>query len=331
MIYQLVKVQYPIIAHTPCYTNRKIRILRKKIRLNSMSSSESRSAMSPSFEFDTTRENTEDIVHQSHSSFPASRSSNASFVQKAFMHIRRYNSLIGALLSFGLFTAISLSAYRSRDSLSSFIVYFWLIVSMILSLFIGMRLMWRFMDRTNCLASISSDPNGAMICTVEVCIANETVLTVRSWWPLNMSRGDIEKHGVRVAMSSAQRWIGENSNPGGKMTRVRFTEETAAALCDLYTCNSVVSWEGCGSGHNQCSVCLDDIETGCVEMKKCGHTFHSQCLTSWFSQSSRLVCPMCRTDHHSTVPQSVYMDHIIKENPVVSILSISLEEGTLST
>ena len=141
-----------------------------------------------------------------------------------------------------------------------------------------------------------------------------------------MSRGDVEKHGVRVAMSSANRWISDNSNPGGKITRVRFTEQAAVDLCNDYTCSSIE--HGCD---HQCSVCLEDIEAGGVEMKKCGHMFHSECLSSWFAQSSKLVCPMCRTDHHSLVPQSVYMQHIMKENPTVSVLSVSLEEGTLST
>ena len=240
--------------------------------------------------------------------------------------LRRYRTLIGGLLSLGLFTVICISAYKSRTSPISGIAHFWLFIAMSLTLFGGVRLIWQFIDQVRRGYLFTVDSNAAIICTVEVCIANETVLTVRSWWPMHMSRRDVEKHGVRVAMSSANRWISENSNPGGKITRVRFTEQTAVELCNNYTCSSIE--HGCG---NQCSVCLEDVEAGCVEMKKCGHIFHSECLSSWFAQSSKLVCPMCRTDHHSLVPQSIYMQHVIKENPTVSVLSVSLEEGTLCT
>jgi len=240
----------------------------------------------------------------------------------ALLIYKRYKTLIAGILSFALFMVITASAYKARSGTISGIAYFWLFVAMSVTLLGGVRLTWRFVDQVR----RGSDSNAAVICTVEVCIANETVLTVRSWWPLHMSRADVEKHGVRVAMSSANRWISENSNPGGKITRVRFTEQTAIELCNDYTCASIN--QGCD---HQCSVCLEDIETGCVEMKKCGHIFHSECLSSWFAQSSKLVCPMCRTDHHSLVPQSVYMQNVIKENPTVSVLSVSLEEGTLST
>ena len=245
----------------------------------------------------------------------------------AFAFFERYKTLFGGLLSFTLFMITTLTAYRSRTYTFSGIAYFWLFVAMSLTLFGGVRLTWRFVDQVRRGYMTTIESNSAVICTVEVCIASETVLTVRSWWPLHMSRADVEKHGVRVAMSSANRWISENSIPGGKITRVRFTEQTAIDLCNQYTCASIDA----GCGEHQCSVCLEDIESSCVGMKKCGHVFHSECLSAWFAQSSKLVCPICRTDHHSLVPQSVYMQNVIKENPTVSVLSLSLEEGTLST
>lgn len=175
---------------------------------------------------------------------------------------------------------------------------------------------------------IFEDSNEAMICAVEVCINNETVLTVRSWWPLRMTNADVEKHGVRVAMSSAQRWLGENSLPGGKISRVRFDPEIASGLCSEYLCHA--SGAACGDEHH-CSVCLDDLEAGSsVSMKKCGHSFHVDCLSLWFSQSSRLVCPMCRSDHYALVPPTVISKHTVKEEPSVSVLSVSIDQGTLA-
>lgn len=291
-----------------------------------MAISEQQSVLGPSESHGTTTGSQSSETDLNSVRIPLSSSHQISWTQMTYLYIRRNIALLGALISFLLFMLLSLTAYRSRRSINSGIAYFWLGIAMSLLLVGCVRCMWLFVDELRRGYLSAADSNSAIICTVEVCIANETVLTVRSWWPLTMSRSDVEKHGVRVAKSSANRWIAENSVPGGKITRVRFTEDTAIELCNEYTCKSIQG--GCGS---QCSVCLEDAEAGCVEMKKCGHVFHSECLSSWFAQSCKLVCPMCRTDHHSLVPQSLYMHNLIQDTPAVSVLSVSLEEGSLST
>ena len=291
-----------------------------------MAISEHQSVLEQSEPQEITRGNQTTEMDLNSDRIPLSSSHPISWAQITYLYVRRNIALFGALISFLLFMLLCFSAYRSRRSINSGIAYFWLGIAMSLLLVACVRCMWLFVDELRRGFLSGADSNSAMICTVEVCIANETVLTVRSWWPLKMTRSDVEKHGVRVAKSSANRWIAENSVPGGKITRVRFTEHTATEFCNEYTCKSISG--GCGS---QCSVCLEDTEAGCVEMKKCGHVFHSECLSSWFAQSSKLVCPMCRTDHHSLVPQSLYMHNVIQDIPAVSVLSVSLEEGSLST
>jgi len=241
--------------------------------------------------------------------------------------IHEFGSLIAAIACLVLFALVSFNAYNSLSLINSWIAYFWLVIAIALPLSGFIRFSYTFFKNTYIRLQDKIDPNAAIICSVEVCMNNETVLTVRSWWPVRMPRADVERHGVRVAMSSANRWLADNSQPGGKIIRVRFDESTAVDFCRTYICD----YSADNSAH-QCSVCLEDIESQeCASMKRCGHNFHADCLASWFAQSSRLACPMCRCDHHSLVPQAVYMQHVVKEEPSVSVLTVVLEEGSLTS
>ena len=44
----------------------------------------------------------------------------------------------------------------------------------------------------------------------------------------------------------------------------------------------------------QCAICQDNILNTGSRIRQCGHTYHSDCLTSWLSMSVR--CPVCRHD-----------------------------------
>jgi len=210
------------------------------------------------------------------------------------------------------------------DMFTSSITYFWWIVGLMIPLTFACHFLLMFIRRRRRV----EDSNAALICSVEVCINNETVLTVRSWWSTNMASADVERHGVRVAMSSARRWISENSNPGGKVSNIKFSAEAAADICDRFICNhSECSHDEVG----QCSVCLDDLESGhvCMRTKKCNHEFHKECLVNWISQSGRLSCPLCRADHFDLVPQAVLTQYVVKEEPPVNVLTVNIEQGTL--
>jgi hypothetical protein len=49
------------------------------------------------------------------------------------------------------------------------------------------------------------------------------------------------------------------------------------------------------ASHSECSICLsidvDEMNGGSLS---CGHTFHTDCIASWF-QTSKTSCPNCRT------------------------------------
>uniref|UniRef100_A0A6C0J2Y7 RING-type domain-containing protein n=1 Tax=viral metagenome TaxID=1070528 RepID=A0A6C0J2Y7_9ZZZZ len=42
-----------------------------------------------------------------------------------------------------------------------------------------------------------------------------------------------------------------------------------------------------------CAVCQETVGEGC-SLRKCAHSFHTNCIRSWFSMSAR--CPVCRDD-----------------------------------
>jgi len=131
-------------------------------------------------------------------------------------------------------------------------------------------------------------------------------------------------------MTSARRWLSDNADT--KCTKVKFTEEVALNFCRDTIATPVGEHNHCSCDNGVCAVCLDEMESGSiVQMKNCGHFFHEGCLATWFVQSSRLQCPMCRADHHSCVPQEQITLHTVKEEPTVSVVSVVIEEGTLSS
>ena len=225
-----------------------------------------------------------------------------------------------------LFAWILYCIVVSTDTLNSLTSFIWCAIALSLPFLGAVRFFILFIDR---LRQEADESNDASVCSVEVCINNETVLTVRSWWPTRMTRSEVERHGVRVAMSSARRWMNENSQPGGKISRVRFSEEVATDICRDYICEPA---DECHDNcDRQCSVCLEEIEPehGCLRMKKCGHVFHLDCLSNWVAQSSKLSCLLCREDHCDLVPQSVINENIVKEEPHVSVLTVAIEHGSL--
>ena len=48
------------------------------------------------------------------------------------------------------------------------------------------------------------------------------------------------------------------------------------------------------SSPNVCSICQDSISSEGCQFICCGHTYHTNCIRTWFSTSVR--CPVCRRD-----------------------------------
>jgi hypothetical protein len=49
-----------------------------------------------------------------------------------------------------------------------------------------------------------------------------------------------------------------------------------------------------------CAICQESVNTDCVKITQCGHEYHGQCLTNWFTMSVR--CPVCRHDIRQPSP-----------------------------
>lgn len=45
-----------------------------------------------------------------------------------------------------------------------------------------------------------------------------------------------------------------------------------------------------------CTICQDELQSG-TRIRHCGHTFHSDCISQWFTMNTR--CPVCRHDIRS--------------------------------
>lgn len=43
-----------------------------------------------------------------------------------------------------------------------------------------------------------------------------------------------------------------------------------------------------------CSICYVSLSTDLTVLKSCGHVFHGECLSQWFSTKNSASCPLCR-------------------------------------
>jgi E3 ubiquitin-protein ligase RNF115/126 len=50
------------------------------------------------------------------------------------------------------------------------------------------------------------------------------------------------------------------------------------------------------AGDANCAICQEAVPCG-TRIRGCGHTFHHQCITQWFTMNTR--CPVCRYDVRS--------------------------------
>jgi hypothetical protein len=51
---------------------------------------------------------------------------------------------------------------------------------------------------------------------------------------------------------------------------------------------------GPSSSPSVCSICQDSISSDGCQLRGCDHTYHTNCIRTWFSASVR--CPVCRRD-----------------------------------
>jgi len=52
-----------------------------------------------------------------------------------------------------------------------------------------------------------------------------------------------------------------------------------------------------GNGFGKCAICLENMEDDqTMNMLRCQHNFHRECILHWFEISGKQRCPICRTD-----------------------------------
>lgn len=51
-----------------------------------------------------------------------------------------------------------------------------------------------------------------------------------------------------------------------------------------------------------CAICQEGVLANGTRIRHCGHTYHHDCISSWFTMSVR--CPVCRHDIRDTLPSS---------------------------
>jgi hypothetical protein len=52
-----------------------------------------------------------------------------------------------------------------------------------------------------------------------------------------------------------------------------------------------------------CAICQETITAQCTRLRHCGHIFHPNCISEWFTRS--VFCPNCRHDIRETDPPEV--------------------------
>jgi len=266
---------------------------------------------------------------------PGSRSDGRKRAQHQFrirLVLRHLFPLIASLFCAAMFGLCVWALIEGRLPLLRGYSYVGVFVAMIFLFTAAVKLLNGFL---NAVTAVSEDESSAaMICSAEVTIDSETVLTVRSWWPLSMSQEDVRKHGKRVAITSARRWLADNRQ-SETCSKIRFSDDAALALCRSHVTTPVSAVSPCSLADGACSVCLEELgcckDDNCVKMRHCGHLFHDSCLATWFVQSSRLQCPMCRADHKECIPAVDLEAHTVTEERVITVISIAVEEGVLAT
>lgn len=171
------------------------------------------------------------------------------------------------------------------------------------------------------------------VCVVQVTVDAQTVLTVRSWWPGSLSSDDVAQNGARIGIRHAEQWVAENRSTCAEL---QITPQHARHVIHTYLTKPIQE------PASQCAVCLESLEehhccldsaiAGAVNaevvcLASCGHQFHADCLTDWFSRSSRLQCPLCRCDHAHLVP-SLVLPRSHETRPNLVITSLTVEQRT---
>ncbi|KAF4693692.1 hypothetical protein FOZ60_010365 [Perkinsus olseni] len=196
----------------------------------------------------------------------------------------------------------------------------------------------------------------AHVCIAEVAMDVDVILTVRSWWPSDLSVEEVREHGLNQAHASARQWWRENSHDFvnrrlsvQEAPHFRVPADSDVVARDLLPlvvhfggenedvdADSVraADWSTpCSRApDSECAICLDS-ESDC-QLRTCHHGFHHECLNKWFCKSRKLCCPLCRSSLDSLIPENVrskVADTVEEEVIEPEVINLRVEEGVIDS
>lgn len=108
---------------------------------------------------------------------------------------------------------------------------------------------------------------------------------------INIVQPSISSHVLRVVVSAFQNHRLQMPRPESQRFRPPFFPERPR-LRDMFETNRVVGQSSASSGKT-CSICMDIILVSDLQILRCAHFFHIECIRRWSLEQS--TCPECRT------------------------------------
>jgi Ring finger domain len=91
------------------------------------------------------------------------------------------------------------------------------------------------------------------------------------------------RYTVNIPLNMNSTWLDLSGNNFLEPVPVVPTQEQIASATDRHV----------GVTDTVCSICQENV-TCATRIRRCGHCFHSDCISQWFTMNPR--CPMCRID-----------------------------------
>ncbi|EER05292.1 hypothetical protein Pmar_PMAR027932 [Perkinsus marinus ATCC 50983] len=202
------------------------------------------------------------------------------------------------------------------------------------------------------LTRASAGGRPAHVCVVEVAMDVDVILTVRSWWPNDLSIEEVREHGLNQAHASARQWWRENNREfAGQGLNLQDTSyfrvpaDSDVVKRDLLPLvvyfneggesdesDDVWSTPSSRAPDSECAICLDSGSD--CHLRACHHGFHHECLTKWFCKSRKLCCPLCRSSLDSLIPENVrskVADTVEEEVIEPEVITLRVEEGVIDS
>lgn len=76
----------------------------------------------------------------------------------------------------------------------------------------------------------------------------------------------------------------------------------------------MIDEEGNDINGDNCSICLEKMETNKYKISECKHEFHNDCLLTYFRISNNTSCPLCRNIRQSSNNLKIILNYSRRKN-----------------